>query len=225
MALGSSSLQEVPIVIETVLALRPRSVVDLGMGSGKYGYLLREQHDIADVLFGRDDWRLRLVGVEAYADYVNDIERLVYDEVVTDDAVGFLHAGTEHFDVALALDILEHFEPETGAQFLRLALETARFVVVSTPRGFYTQDGHVNHLETHRSWWPARALKRLATDLGASVAISQNRYATLAVFAANDEPRIVTKHRAELVSMLRTVLVPELFWYRLKRGTGPTIPL
>ena len=225
MALGSSALHGVPTIINTALSVRPRSVLDLGMGSGKYGYLLREQHDIADVCFGRDDWRLRLVGVEAYAEYIDEIQRIVYDKIVPQDATAFLEANEEQFDVALALDIIEHFDPEVAARFAELALRAARFVIVSTPRGFYTQRGHVNDLETHRSWWPKAALHRLAGDLDAQIAVRQDRYMTLAVLSLSEPPRIASATRAELISQARTRLVPELAWYRLRRATGPTIAL
>jgi hypothetical protein len=224
-ALGSGQLQSVPAIIETTLALRPRSIVDLGMGSGKYGYLLREQHDIADVHFGRDDWRLRLVGVEGYSDYVGELQRMVYDEVVTADVMDFLERTSERFDAALALDILEHFEPERGAQFIERALDRARFAIISSPRGFYQQDQHENVLERHMSWWPARALRKLALNLGAQIAVAQDRYATIAVLSRTDEPQVATQSWREVRSMVRSALLPEVAWCRLTGKAGPTISM
>lgn len=225
MALGSGQLKSVPAIIDTVLALRPHSVVDLGMGSGKYGYLLREQHDLADVQFGRDDWRLRLVGVEGYAEYVGELQKMVYDEIVVSDVVDFLEVTPEAFDVALALDILEHFEPQRGSQFIERALAVARFVVISSPRGFYRQDEHENVLERHKSWWPAKAMRRLAADLGAQIAVTQDRYATIAVLSSAGAPVVVKETWPEVLSLLRSTVVPEIAWCRITGKAGPTIVL
>ena len=52
------------LIVNTVLELGPTRVLDLGMGTGKYGFLLREQTDLAQGRLSRDDWRMRIDGVE-----------------------------------------------------------------------------------------------------------------------------------------------------------------
>jgi hypothetical protein len=224
MAEGSSSLKHVRLIVDTVLGLSPRSVVDLGMGTGKYGFLLREQHDLAQVHWGEEPWRLRLVGVEGYAAYVTDLQRAVYDEVHVADARDVLAGTEDRFDVALALDVLEHFTPDDGERFLEAALGRAQHVVVLTPRGYYHQEGHENTLERHLSWWPEPALRGTAKRLGVQLATTHSMDGTIAVLSHGREAQLATDRPwRESLIRVRDRLVPELVWCRLRGKAGPMV--
>lgn len=226
MAEGSSSLKHVRLVTDTTLALKPRSIVDLGMGTGKYGYVLREQHDLARVHWGENQWRLRLVGVEAYKPYITPIARAVYDEIVVSDAAEYLHRPGEEFDVALALDVLEHFEPDAGEEFIAAALRRARHVMIVTPRGYYRQEGHINTFERHLSWWPAKALEAVARRRDANVATARSLGATIAVFSRRTEPRaaiVADRPLYETAIQVRDRLVPDVLWCKLRHKAGPVV--
>jgi SAM-dependent methyltransferase len=235
MAEGSSSLRHVRLITDTALALAPRSVVDLGMGTGKYGFLLREQHDLAkaDLGWGESrDWRLRLVGVEAFEQYVTDFQRLIYDEVIVSDARTYLARANgsqpEHFDVALALDVLEHFTPEDGEAFLAAALQRARHVVVLTPRDYYPQEAHENgnELERHLSWWPPSAIEATAKRLGVHATTAANREAVIAVLS-NERPMQLAKDQPWYNAAIATrdALIPNMWWSRARHKTGPTVEI
>jgi predicted TPR repeat methyltransferase len=47
----SRPLAVAPLIVQATLAVNPSRVLDLGMGTGKYGFLLREQRDLA-----RGEW-------------------------------------------------------------------------------------------------------------------------------------------------------------------------
>jgi hypothetical protein len=223
-ALGSSSLRHVRLIVDTVLSASPRSVLDLGMGTGKYGFLLREQHDLAQLHGGTETWQLRLVGVEAYSPYVGDIQRFVYDDVVIADAQDYLVSCQESFDFALVLDLLEHFPPDRGRELMSAALTVAGQVVVLTPRGFYPQEGHANTLERHLSWWPVSAIRRLAHGLDAEAVTARTRGATIAVLSRTKPAAIAMEDRwAEVLTDVRDRLVPEGMWFRLRGKAGPML--
>lgn len=222
--MASGPLTPTYVIVASVLSLEPRSVVDLGMGTGKYGFLLREQFDLAANRIGRDDWRLRIVGVEGWADYVGDHSRAVYDEIVIADARDYLR-GCEpgQFDIALAIDILEHFPPVPAVSFLDSALETSRYVLVSTPRRYYPQEEHGNELERHLSWWPPKALRRVALNLGAQIAVHRDRLAIVAMLSRHEKPALVTERGLRLRNTIRSALIPETVYCRLRGRAGPTI--
>jgi hypothetical protein len=213
------------LIVNTVLELRATRVLDLGMGTGKYGFLLREQSDFAQGRLSRDDWRLTIDGVEGYEAYVGDHQRSVYDQIVIADVRDFLRdrAG-DPYDVALALDIVEHFPPDAAADFVSDALDAATYVIVSTPKGFYPQIDEPNELERHHSWWPRKGLRSLAERCDARASITQVRMVNLAVLSRRAEPpSFVTERRYEVSSFLKDRLLPELPYYRLIGKAGPTI--
>jgi hypothetical protein len=216
----SGPLIGVRLIVNSTLAVGPRSIVDLGMGTGKYGFLLREQHDLAEPSANR----LRLVGVEGWPAYIGDHQRAIYDEIVTADVTEYVKGRQpDEFDVALALDIIEHFSPASGLAFLDSALTAARYVLVSTPRAFYAQIGHENPLERHQSWWPEWTLRQAGKRLGARIATHHDRLTTYAMLSRSGVPALATEHLLELTNRARTLLLPDRIYYRLRNKSGPMI--
>jgi hypothetical protein len=206
------------MIVESALALEPRSVLDLGMGTGKYGFLIRDQSD-----FAHGTRTVRIVGVEGYSDYVGDHQRAVYDEIVVGDVNAYLSTTSERFDVALALDIIEHFEPAEAVDFVRKALDVSRFVFVSSPRVYYPQDDHENVLEWHRSWWPRPALRTLARCLDAKIAERRDWASIVVVLSRGEQPRLASYRAAAIRSWLTTNLLPEILYSRARGRSGPML--
>lgn len=163
----SSMSHKISPVLEIILASSPRSVLDVGPGFGKYGVLCREYLD----LDSRDPQgayppprKIRLDCIEACDRYISPIHRYVYDTVYLGDALDVLPTLPEPtYDLALALDVLEHFSPEDGRRFVQLLLRVARMVLVVTPSRWAQQGAvFVNPFETHRSFWTRGMLAQLA---------------------------------------------------------------
>jgi len=212
-------------IVNTVLELEPRRVLDLGMGTGKWGFLLREQTDFADGRTDPSEWLLQIDGVEGFEPYIGAHQRSVYDHIHVADAREFLQSQeSQTYDVALALEIIEHFEPEAAVQFISDALTASRVCVVSTPKGFYAQEGHANTLETHRSWWPPPALEKLAARCGAQISISQLRMTNVAILSrVAPPPHMAVGRLLDASAYLKDHLVPQRLYYRMLGRTGPSI--
>lgn len=54
----TSFIHAVPTIVETVTALSPESILDIGIGFGKYGVLLREALGVAHLRYHREDWKI-----------------------------------------------------------------------------------------------------------------------------------------------------------------------
>jgi hypothetical protein len=162
----SSRPNTIPVVLHLVRQLRPRSILDVGVGFGKWGHLFREYTDINEAerdpaRYQRDHWQLRLDGIEGHAPYLTEMHRFLYNELHVGDARDIL-PRLPIYDVVFLGDIIEHFDKEAGVALLQVARAHAgRAVIVSTPR-FETDQGDLcgNELERHRSLWSARDFKR-----------------------------------------------------------------
>jgi 2-polyprenyl-3-methyl-5-hydroxy-6-metoxy-1,4-benzoquinol methylase len=127
--------------------ISPKSVLDLGVGFGKWGVLCRE---ILDARFGRcrpDQWEAKIIGYECWSAYKNPVWS-VYDGVFEKPI-----ELRSSFDLVLMIDSLEHFEPEAGRKFLRDIVEINGDVIVSVPNGRMEQgetfgNPHEAHLWT-----------------------------------------------------------------------------
>ena len=161
MPIGCYSL--VPSIVMRLSSVNPCSVLDLGLGMGFYGAVIRQWLD-----FGVQPWRTKLVGVEGFAGYRNPCWDL-YDEVVVSSIEDFLAQTTEVWDAILMFDVLEHFSYVVGEEVLGLArsrLSSCGQFLVETPAVWMEQGAaHGNDFERHQSLWTADRLRELGFEI------------------------------------------------------------
>jgi SAM-dependent methyltransferase len=151
MPIGSYSL--VPYIAHQLCEHRPSRILDLGIGFGLYGAVVREWQDL-----GVQPWSTYLAGVEAWAAYGNPLWDL-YNLVVVDTIQNYLSSANEVFDFILMTDVIEHFTKDEGAWVLdamRDRLSPGGRALVGTPGLFFEQGAAFgNEFECHRSLWTA----------------------------------------------------------------------
>lgn len=159
-----SDINNLTSIAKTIEGIQPKSVLDLGIGFGKYGVICREILDVAHGRVQKEQWKTFIRGVEGFEQYRNPCWS-VYSEVnimdfsKTDD---YPHRG---YDLVLMIDSLEHLDKSTGAELLTLLMLHNRYVLVSVPTGdYYLEQGAANgnEYECHRAHWTPRDL----VDLG-----------------------------------------------------------
>ncbi len=156
----------IPTVVHLLRQLQPRSILDVGVGFGKWGHLFREYMDIIEAehdpaRYQRAGWQVRIDGIEGHAAYLTPMHHFLYNEIHVGDAAVLLPT-LPRYDLIFFGDIIEHFEKAAGLQLLRQALERAnKAVLVSTPKFETAQDELCgNELERHRSLWTAKDFRR-----------------------------------------------------------------
>ena len=137
-------------------ALRPQSILDVGLGNGKLGFIAR---DLLDVMLGeryrKCEWQLKLDGIEVYEDYIQDHQRALYDEIFIGDAFDIIDQLGQ-YDLIVIGDVLEHFDKKKGMDFMDKCFRHANEAVcLFVPLGDgWPQDAiYGNPYETHRSIW------------------------------------------------------------------------
>lgn len=131
---------QIPWVVDVIARERPRTVLDVGAGYGKFGVLAREyaapeRVDAVDVHPPR---------FPAYDHvYLGDLRQL--DRLLPDDA--------PRYDLALFVDTIEHLEKQEAWAVLERLTDRARRVLITTPWGFRPQEIPGQPFETHRSGW------------------------------------------------------------------------
>jgi hypothetical protein len=163
----SSRPNTIPTVVHLIRQLKPASILDVGVGFGKWGHLFREYTDILEAerepgRYFRQNWRVRIDGIEAFADYITDMHRYIYNNLYIGEATKLL-PSLPAYDIIFIGDVIEHLMKAQGFQLLAEALEKARrTVIVTTPR-YETGQGPLcgNELERHRSLWKAKDFEKL----------------------------------------------------------------
>ncbi|NBQ70941.1 MAG: class I SAM-dependent methyltransferase [Nitrosomonadaceae bacterium] len=153
----------------------PESILDIGIGMGQYGFLLRTNLENVNLFEidgsnarqrSRDQWKVRIDGIEGFAGYITPVHEYSYTNLFIGEALKLLPAlGDKIYDLVLAIDILEHFDKEQGVIFLRECRRVCKgSVLVSTPKEFIEQEVLANPLEDHRSHWTEEDLKLCGFD-------------------------------------------------------------
>lgn len=130
--------------------IRPRTVIDVGAGSGTYAQAVR----------AHSPWKGRWTAVEAWAPYVArfGLDGL-YDAVVVADArrlVGPFYRA----DLVIAGDVLEHMPRADAVRLLDRVRAHAAHLIVSVPV-LHLDQGAVygNPLEEHVDHWTADQMR------------------------------------------------------------------
>ena len=110
-----------------------RSVLDIGVGFGKWGALCREYLDVWKGRVRPEEWAVRIDGVEVFPAYRNPLWDL-YTDVHETEALAWLREAPQSWDLVLMMDVLEHFTQADGFALLRAALaRCAKMLIVAMP--------------------------------------------------------------------------------------------
>ena len=155
----SSFPDALSVVASWVQALRPATVLDVGIGFGKYGMLFREYLDVSPrgehgQSYDGPSASIRIDGIEAHAPYIGPLQRAIYDRIHVGDALALLPT-LGRYDLVFAADVLEHFTRADGERFLAVASAHAALgVLIVTPALDLEQDDVFgNPFERHQSFW------------------------------------------------------------------------
>jgi hypothetical protein len=154
-SMGTSNWQQIPFCIEAMLDVAPMRVLDLGIGFGRWGVLVREFCEEWKGRTHRENWRVWLEGVEAFAQNVEEYHHFFYNWVHVADAADVLAATEVRWDLIIFGDVLEHWEKARAEATLERALDVSDYVLVNVPLGDGWERGAMydNPYEEHRSEW------------------------------------------------------------------------
>jgi len=142
-----------------------KSILDLGCGIGKWGFLLKEGYQEPKMIVGADLWLPYLRRAKSHN---------IYDDLVLSD-VRKLPFRNKCFQVALGCEVIEHMVVREGFNMINEAERVAtEKVIVSTPNVKDTIELQAKALESwekthgpddpfqlHKSIWKASGLKKL----------------------------------------------------------------
>ncbi len=153
--MGTSNWQQIPFCIDALMKIEPRRVLDVGVGFGRWGMIVRE---FCDVWFSRvfkDQWQVHLEGIEAFPRSITDYHRHFYNKIHIGDASEVIPTLEGPWSVTIYGDVLEHFTKGRAQELLALSLDRSDYVIVNIPLGeeHPQGDAYGNEYERHLSSW------------------------------------------------------------------------
>ncbi len=155
----------IPVIVHAARQIKPRSILDIGCGFGKYGMLFREYLDIWEAVelaqTKKDAWTTRLEGVEIYPDYLTPVHDFIYDKIHVGQALDIIDT-LGRYDLIFMGDVLEHFEKHDGERLIPKLYEHAnKCVLLTYPTNATSREGFWgNDPEAHRSVWKQKDFQR-----------------------------------------------------------------
>lgn len=152
----TSTFSHIPTFCLFLDKTKPGSFLDIGLGNGKMGFIAR---DWLDVMHGggyrKEDWKVRIDGIEIFPDYVQDHQKAIYDNIYIGDALKVID-NLVNYDLVYLGDVLEHFTKERAWQMLdKCAEHSNKYIIIAIPLGEkWTQpEIYGNPYEEHKSFW------------------------------------------------------------------------
>ncbi|MEO8513950.1 MAG: class I SAM-dependent methyltransferase [Ignavibacteria bacterium] len=153
--MGTSNWQNISYNIELIRKLDPITILDVGVGFGRWGILFREFLEIWDNGRYNGKWQRVIDGVEIFPDYIKDYHKYFYDEIYLINAIDYLRNTHKVYELINFGDVIEHLTKEEGKELIELALTKGRSVLINIPIGkHWAQEGTPeNPYEEHKSIW------------------------------------------------------------------------
>jgi len=113
-----SDNMNVPYISTVVGALSPMSALDIGIGMGKFAYILREKCEwtawVEDVnCVKKENQRIRIDGIEVCPEYITPLQEFLYDKIHIGLAQDIIPTLGD-FDLINMGDVSEHFDKSQG---------------------------------------------------------------------------------------------------------------
>lgn len=140
----SCSPDTIPEIIHCIRMIKPSTILEIGIGCGKWGVLCSEYlkywHNITPIIDG----------VEVFKEYYNPAYN-IYRTIYYDDIINIKdYIDIGDYDLLLAIDVIEHIEKDQVVDILNIANR----YLVATP-GYWNPQGVCfgNEHERHISLW------------------------------------------------------------------------
>ncbi len=184
--MGSSFISQVPVIIDLIKQLKPLSVIDIGKGFGKYGFLIHEYYGIDNSKKINSDKNLKeqsfvqIDAVEVDADFMLPHLNHLYNHVYFADIFD-IYLDLSKYDLVLMIDVIEHLEKKMALELIAHFLKQDSKIIVATPIDFFNQDLYQSEYEHHISHWTYNDFKLLGfvdvqkNEAGAIYLISNNK--------------------------------------------------
>jgi len=146
----TSSPEAIPHIIRWMWGIKPKSILDIGFGNGKYGFLAREYLQITVESMTGELSHLEIDGIDAYSGAISEINKNIYDSVKIGKIEDIEIKKT--YDLILWIDVLEHIDKNTALYTLKRNLDNGRQHIISTPLEFFKEDIKINmEYDNHKS--------------------------------------------------------------------------
>ena len=159
--MGTSNWQQMPFCIDVLMHINPASVLDVGVGFGRWGAITREFCELWQERILPESWKIHIEGIEGFPDQLGPWQKSFYNQIHIGDARQLLGQLPGPWDLIIFGDVLEHFEKQESRDILKRCLDHANYLLINIPigAGFEQGERYGNPYEAHLSLWEVNDFK------------------------------------------------------------------
>lgn len=155
----SSRPHTLNIIGTYIINKQPQKALDIGIGFGKYGFMLREFTDAWNGNYHH--WKTIIEGIEIHEKYILAHHHNIYNKIHIGDAVSTLSNLPNDYDMIICGDMLEHLTENEGHMLLSLISHHSKFAMITTPKKMGKQGSVYGNIhETHKHEWDIKSLSK-----------------------------------------------------------------
>ncbi len=166
--MSSSSEQIISPIIKEIQSLHPKTVLDIGIGYGKWGFLCREYLESWYNRIYPNEWKIRIDGIEIWKPYIDDLpwNKIIYDKLYLGDAYEVIDK-TPNYDLIIASEVIEHMSKERGLELMKKCIGKSQCFILSIPlgKGWLNNVAFDNPYNKHQASWELDEIKQLSKDI------------------------------------------------------------
>ena len=192
---------------EFIRRVKPETVLDIGVGFGKWGFLIRGSSETICQRMTPEEWKIDLEGIEGetrYVDAWSPMLHFLYNRIYVMDVRNF--EFRKQYDMVIAGDVLEHLELDESIELIEDILDNTQLFIFAIPIGeswLHTNDGYAKNypLEKHRCVWNHEDLFPSTADYPRGIRVAPD--GTLWLPKPSFNVQIQMDARFEKISQLR----------------------
>lgn len=131
--IGSSTVHSVEFVVEKMRERKPESILDVGCGWGRWGFLAREFLELWEHNYQKADWKLRIDAIDVWEATWTPVHAFVYDNTFTADVRSW--EPPHAYDLVICCDVLEHLPKDDSLALVQRFRDAGSSVIAGVPLG------------------------------------------------------------------------------------------
>ena len=211
----SSHFHQLSTILELIIYTNPQSILDIGVGFGKYGLLAREYLEIWGPNSTLNQWERKIDGIEAFEDYLTPTHSYIYDQIFIGDAREILGGLNSDYDLILLIAVLEYLDHASGIELIENCLRVSRNILISTDKSLRpTTNPFGNPFEAKKFLWEKRQFAFPTNRFFVADPIGD----TLICFSGTDLPQVKKAYKWTKVKSRVNMFLPFIHGLRKIRN-------
>ncbi len=127
------------------------SYLDIGIGAGKYGKMIKSLNEGANV-----------TGIELVPEYIEKFNlHLFYNVIIQDDVSSIIYGNQNTtYDVVIMGDVIEHLTKSDGVNLIHFLIYRCKKIIITFPEKYIQYEVGAKKSESHRSVWGTEDFRR-----------------------------------------------------------------